>query len=117
MNKLTVVPHIHRPTDQGVQKRLRKFRKEMLEASSAGDDVWVGGEWNEWEEDAFKTGCKWRGPWPHPQPEFYLTSVFYSFFCFAGWLAVLAEALAHMALCMCPRISRPFPRCRALAPT
>jgi len=56
MNKLTVVPHIHRPTNQGVQKRLQKFRKEMLKASDS--DVWVGGEWDEWEEDAFKTGCK-----------------------------------------------------------
>ena len=120
MNKLTVVPHIHRPTDQGVAKRLHKFRKEMFEASSAYSDVWVGGEWDEWEEDVFKTGCKCRGPWPHPEPEFYLTSAFariFFNFVFAGWLVVLADALAHMALCICPRISRPCPRCRALAPT
>ena len=99
MNKLTVVPHIHRPTNQGVQKRLQKFRKAMLKASSAKRDFWVVGEWDEWEEDAFQTGCEWHGPWPIPNLNFtWHRSSRGRLAC----IAVLVDAFAHMPLCHVP---------------
>lgn len=56
MNKLTVIPHIHRPTDQGVEKRLSALTAEMHALAGTDHTNWVGGEWTELEKDSFKTG-------------------------------------------------------------
>eukprot|EP00035_Acanthoeca_spectabilis_P006034 m.119771 g.119771 ORF g.119771 m.119771 type:complete len:174 (+) comp13314_c1_seq1:1237-1758(+) len=44
MNKLTVIPHIHRPTDQGVEKRLSALTAEMHALAGTDHTNWVGGE-------------------------------------------------------------------------
>jgi hypothetical protein len=39
MHKLTLLPHIHRPTAAGVKKRAHKLQSEMAEISGTGGTV------------------------------------------------------------------------------
>eukprot|EP00040_Diaphanoeca_grandis_P028363 m.164155 g.164155 ORF g.164155 m.164155 type:complete len:995 (+) comp31325_c0_seq1:73-3057(+) len=57
MNKMTVVPHVHRPTDKGMVKAKRKLRKQLEAlAEVKPQQVWVGGEWDELAAPVFRTG-------------------------------------------------------------
>lgn len=53
MNKLTVIPHIHRPTERGMKKRSMMMKTEMAAHSGVYHQRWVGGEWDELAEPVF----------------------------------------------------------------
>eukprot|EP00035_Acanthoeca_spectabilis_P025171 m.457166 g.457166 ORF g.457166 m.457166 type:complete len:1083 (+) comp21210_c0_seq1:212-3460(+) len=57
MNKLTVIPHIHRPTEKGLHKRMTKMKVEMADHTGVvSPQRWVGGEWDALAENVFDHG-------------------------------------------------------------